>query len=63
LRKARRFAIQRSKGKHRFASILLVEELKLFLSETTLNKDNYKKLLRKFGNEKDLLDAVKPDLS
>lgn len=36
----------------------LVEDLKLFLSETTLNKDNYKKLLRKFGNEKDLLDAV-----
>ena len=36
----------------------LVEDLKQFLSETTLNKDNYKKLLRKFGNEKDLLDAV-----
>ncbi len=36
----------------------LVEDLKHFLSETTLNKDNYKKLLRKFGNEKDLLDAV-----
>lgn len=36
----------------------LVEDLKHFLSETTLNQDNYKKLLRKFGNEKDLLDAV-----
>ena len=36
----------------------LVEDLKHFLSETTLNKDNYKKLLRKFGNEKDLLDAI-----
>lgn len=40
----------------------LVEDLKLFLSETTLNKDNYKKLLRKFGNEKDLLDAVTTEL-
>lgn len=40
----------------------LVEDLKLFLSETTLNKDNYKKLLRKFGNEKDLLDAVTNEL-
>lgn len=40
----------------------LVEDLKQFLSETTLNKDNYKKLLRKFGNEKDLLDAVTNEL-
>jgi type I restriction enzyme, R subunit len=36
----------------------LVEDLKHFLSESSLNKDNYKKLLRKFGNEKDLLDAL-----
>lgn len=40
----------------------LVEDLKLFLSETTLNKDNYKKLLRKFGTEKELLDAVTNEL-
>jgi type I restriction enzyme, R subunit len=40
----------------------LVEDLKHFLSETTLNKDNYKKLLRKFGNEKDLLDAITNEL-
>lgn len=40
----------------------LVEDLKLFLSETTLNKDNYKKLLRKFDTEKDLLDAVTNEL-
>ena len=40
----------------------LVEDLKHFLSETTLNKDNFKKLLRKFGNEKDLLDAITNEL-
>ena len=40
----------------------LVEDLKHFLSETTLNKDNYKKLSRKFGNEKDLLDAITNEL-
>jgi type I restriction enzyme, R subunit len=36
----------------------LVEDLKTFLSESTLNKDNYRKLLKKFGNEKALLDAL-----
>lgn len=36
----------------------IVEDLKHFLAETDLNKDNYKKLLRKFGNEKDLFDAL-----
>ncbi len=40
----------------------LVEDLKHFLSETSLNKDNYKKLLRKFGNEKELLDAIANEL-
>jgi type I restriction enzyme R subunit len=40
----------------------LVEDIKHFLSETSLNKDNYKKLLRKFGNEKDLLDAITNEL-
>lgn len=40
----------------------LVEDLRQFLSETTLNKDNYKKLLRKFGDEKELLEAVTNEL-
>ncbi|WP_126651708.1 DEAD/DEAH box helicase family protein [Chryseobacterium aureum] len=35
----------------------ILEDLKTFLSETTLNKDNYKKLLRKFDNEDELLEA------
>ena len=35
----------------------IVEDLKHFLSETSLNKDNYRKLLRKFGNEKELMEA------
>lgn len=35
----------------------IVEDLKQFLSQTSLNKDNYKKLLKKFGSEKDLLDS------
>lgn len=44
------------------SQFFLVEDLQHFLSETTLNKENYKKLLRKFGNEKDLLDAVVSEL-
>ncbi len=40
----------------------IVEDLKQFLSETPLNRNNYKKLLRKFGNEKDLFDALIPFL-
>lgn len=35
----------------------VVEDLKQFLSETSLNKDNYRKLLKKFSSEKELLDA------
>ena len=35
----------------------IVEDLKHFLSETSLNKDNYRKLLRKFGTEKELMEA------
>ena len=35
----------------------IVEDLKQFLSETSLNKDNYRKLLRKFSSEKELLDS------
>ena len=36
----------------------VVEDLKQFLSETSLNKDNYRKLLHKYGNEKALLEAI-----
>lgn len=35
----------------------IVEDLKHFISETELNKSNYKKLLKKFPSEKDLLNA------
>lgn len=34
----------------------LVEDLKHFISETSLNKNNYRKLLKKFNSEKELLD-------
>lgn len=34
----------------------LVEDLKHFISETSLNKDNYRKLLKKFSSEKELLE-------
>ena len=33
------------------------EDLKQFLSETSLNKDNYKKLSKKFDSEKELMEA------
>ncbi|NPD86374.1 type I restriction endonuclease subunit R [Lentimicrobium sp. L6] len=33
----------------------IVEDLKQFISETPLNKENYKKLLRKFNSEKELM--------
>ena len=36
----------------------IVEDLKHFVSETELNKGNYKKLLKKFKSEKDLLNAL-----
>lgn len=35
----------------------IIEDLKHFISETELNKGNYKKLLKKFNSEKDLLHA------
>ncbi len=35
----------------------IVEDLKYFISETELNRGNYKKLLKKFKSEKDLLNA------
>jgi len=41
----------------------IVEDLKQFLSETSLNKDNYRKLLKKFGSEKELLDAFMDELN
>ena len=34
-----------------------IEDLKHFLSETELNKTNYKRLLRKFDSEKELLKS------
>ncbi len=34
----------------------IIEDLKQFISETELNKSNYKKLLRKFPSEKELLN-------
>lgn len=40
----------------------IVEDLKQFLSETTLNKENYRKLLRKFETEKALFDKLIPFL-
>lgn len=38
------------------AQFFVVEDLKHFISSTTLNKDNYRKLLRKFSSEKELLE-------
>jgi len=35
----------------------IIEDLKHFISETELNKGNYRKLLKKFPSEKDLLNA------
>ncbi len=35
--------------------LFIIEDLKSFLSETELNKVNYKKLLKKFNSEKELL--------
>lgn len=39
------------------ANFFVIEDLKYFLSETELNKANYRKLLRKFSSEKELLKA------
>lgn len=40
------------------AQFFINEDLKYFISETALNKDNYKKLLRKFSNnEKELMTS------
>lgn len=39
------------------SNFFVIEDLKQLLSETELNKVNYKKLLRKFDSEKELLTA------
>lgn len=39
------------------SNFFVIEDLKHFLSETELNKSNYKKLLRKFPSEKELLNS------
>jgi type I restriction enzyme R subunit len=39
------------------AQFFINEDFKHFISETSLNKDNYKKLLKKFSNEKELIEA------
>jgi type I restriction enzyme R subunit len=44
------------------AQFFIVEDLKSFLSETTLNKDNYRKLLRKNSNEKAVLNEFMDEL-
>lgn len=39
------------------SNFFIIEDLKYFISETELNKANYRKLLKKFSSEKDLLNA------
>mgnify|MGYP002713020913 CR=1 FL=1 len=39
------------------SNFFVIEDLKHFLSETELNKTNYKRLLRKFDSEKELLKS------
>jgi type I restriction enzyme R subunit len=39
------------------SNFFVMEDLKQFISETTLNKANYKKLLKKFDSEKALLET------
>ena len=39
------------------SSFFINEDLRHFISETTLNKSNYRKLLKKFDSEKMLLEA------
>jgi type I restriction enzyme R subunit len=39
------------------AQFFINEDLKHFISTTSLNRDNYRKLLKKFTNEKELLEA------
>ena len=36
----------------------ILEDLKYFISETSLNKENYRKLVRKFSSEKELMDKL-----
>ena len=39
------------------SQFFIIEDLKHFISETELNKSNYKKLLKKFNGERDLMNA------
>ena len=39
------------------ANFFIIEDLKCFLSETKLNKKNYRKLLKKFDTEKEMMAA------
>jgi len=45
------------------SQFFIVEDLKHFISETPLNKDNYKKLLRKFDSEKELMSSLMDELN
>ena len=36
----------------------IIEDLKYFISETSLNKENYRKLVRKFSTEKELMNKI-----
>jgi type I restriction enzyme R subunit len=45
------------------SQFFIVEDLKHFISETKLNKDNYRKLLRKFDSEKELMNALMDELN
>lgn len=38
-------------------NLFILDDLRLFLSETPLNRANYRKLLKKFDSEKELLEA------
>jgi type I restriction enzyme R subunit len=44
------------------SQLFIVEDLKSFLSETSLNRENYRKLLRKHGNEKEVLREFMDEL-
>ena len=43
-------------------NLIIEEDLKEFLKETSLNKDNYKKLLKKFKNEDELIQEFIKEL-
>ena len=45
------------------SQFFIVEDLKHFISETSLNKENYRKLLRKYGSDKELLNDFMEELT